>query len=109
MAIYHLHVSIISRSKGRSAVASAAWRSGERLKDQYYGLTRDYTRDKDFVAKRLRHSYILAPAGAPAWAIDRQQLWNQVEQREHRADSQLASQFDIALPNCLTPDQQRAC
>ena len=37
MAIYHFHVGHISRGKGASAVAAAAYRAGEALKSEYYG------------------------------------------------------------------------
>ena len=44
MAIYHCSIKIISRSKGKSAVAAAAYRSGENLTNEYDGITHDYTR-----------------------------------------------------------------
>ena len=44
MALFHFHVDQIGRSAGRSAVACAAYRSGEKLYSEYYGETSDYTR-----------------------------------------------------------------
>ncbi len=67
MAIYHLHVQIISRKNGRSAVACAAFRSGDRLRDERYGEVRNYARNNGFLAKRTRQSYILSPDGSPEW------------------------------------------
>jgi hypothetical protein len=44
MAIYHFSVKDISRGKGRSAVACSAYRSGEKLNCERYGLEQDYTK-----------------------------------------------------------------
>lgn len=44
MAIYHFHVTQIKRSAGSSAVASAAYRAGERLYSERYGEVNDYTK-----------------------------------------------------------------
>lgn len=44
MAIYHCSVKIGSKRKGQSAVAAAAYRSGEKLTDQETGSISDYTR-----------------------------------------------------------------
>ena len=37
IALYHFHVTQIKRSAGQSAIASAAYRSGEKLHSEYYG------------------------------------------------------------------------
>ena len=74
MAIYHLHAQIISRKAGRSAVACAAYRAGQKLQDERTGEQFDYTRKRSVV-----ESMILAPEEAPEWVRDRAQLWNQVE------------------------------
>lgn len=101
MAIYHLRSQIISRAKGRSSVAAAAYRSGEMLVDARTGLVHDYIR-KQGVAE----SYIEVPEVAPTWMQDRGRLWNAVEKRERRRDSQLSRELDIALPVELTVEQQ---
>ncbi len=104
MAIYHLSVQVISRSKGRSAVAAAAYRSGERLRDERTGLLHDYTylrREGEIEA------WIQAPAEVPDWARDREDLWNRVEACEQRKDSQLARNLNIALPVELSRERQR--
>ena len=74
MAIYHLHVKVIGRKSGSSAVASAAYRSGSRLRDERLD------RSHDFSAKRgVVHSEVMLPENAPeAWS-DRERLWNDVE------------------------------
>jgi Ti-type conjugative transfer relaxase TraA len=97
VAIYHLTAKVVSRAKGQSVVAAAAYRASESLHDQRYGLTHDYTRKEG-----VEHSEILLPLGAPTWMADRQTLWNQVEQHETRKDSQLARELEIGLPIELT-------
>ena len=101
MAIYHLKSQVIGRSKGRSSVAAAAYRSGEMLVDERTSLVHNYTR-KQGVAE----SYIEAPEDAPGWMLDRGRLWNEVERKERRRDSQLSRELDIALPVELTEEQQ---
>jgi Ti-type conjugative transfer relaxase TraA len=103
MAIYHLTAKIISRARGQSVVASAAYRSGKALTDKRYGLTHDYTRKLG-----VDHSEILAPERSPAWVFDRERLWNAVEDFEKRKDAQLARELEIALPLELTHDEQLA-
>lgn len=51
MSIYHLSIKIISRSGGRTAVASAAYRSGEKLYNEETGITHDFTRKKGGIKK----------------------------------------------------------
>ena len=100
MAIYHLHVKVIGRKSGSSAVASAAYRSGSRLRDERLG------RDQDFSAKRgVVHSEIMLPDNAPeAWS-DRERLWNDVEAFEIRKDAQLAREVEFAIPREMTQAQ----
>jgi MobA/MobL family len=99
MAQYHFAARIIQRSKGQSAVASAAYRAGELLNDDRIGKSFDYRRHLGVL-----HSEILAPYNAPDWMRDRAQLWNAVEKTEKRKDSQLARSIDIALPHELNLD-----
>lgn len=101
MALYHLSSQIIGRSGGKSAVASSAYRAGEKIQDEHIGLTFDYTKKMG-----VDHQEILAPDPSPAWAHDRGQLWNQVEKIEKRKDSQLARELNIAIPKELTREQQ---
>ncbi|WP_316234908.1 MULTISPECIES: Ti-type conjugative transfer relaxase TraA [unclassified Bradyrhizobium] len=100
MAIYHLHVKVIGRKAGSSAVASAAYRSASRLRDARLG------RDHDFSAKRgVVHSEILLPENAPkAWS-DRERLWTDVEAYEVRKDAQLAREVEFALPREMSEAQ----
>ena len=100
MAIYHLHVKVIGRKSGSSAVASAAYRSGSRLRDERLG------RDQDFSAKRgVVHSEVMLPEHAPeAWS-DRERLWNDTEAFEVRKDAQLAREVEFALPREMSEAQ----
>lgn len=100
MALYHFHVGQIKRSAGRSAVECAAYRAGEKLYSEYYGLVSDYTRKGG-----VMHAEILLPPHAPREFADRQTLWNAVEDVERNKNAQLAYSFDIALQNEFTLDE----
>ncbi|EPS72633.1 hypothetical protein M569_02123, partial [Genlisea aurea] len=97
MAIYHFSGTIISRSQGRSAVACAAYRAGEKLPDERYQKEQDYAKRKDVV-----YNNVLIPNNAPEWTKNREQLWNTVERIEARKDAQLAREFNFALPRELS-------
>lgn len=100
MAIYHLHMKVIGRSSGASAVAAAAYRSASRLRDDRI------ERSHDFTAKRgVVHSEVLLPEGAPDALSDRECLWNEVEAGELRRDAQLARELEFALPREMTKAQ----
>lgn len=101
MAIYHLSVKPLSRSGGRSAVASVAYRAGECLTNERDGVTHDYSRRSG-----VEHSEILAPETAPDWMKDRGRLWNGVEAIEKRKDARLAREVEVSLPRELTREQQ---
>ena len=94
IALFHFHVTQIKRSTGQSAVAAAAYRSGEQLHSEYYGEDSDYTRKGGVIC-----SEILLPAHAPQEYADRETLWNAVEKVERGKKAQLAYSFDIALQN----------
>ena len=101
MAIYHLSAKIISRGKGQSAVASAAYRAAEQLDDFRLGKTFDYSKKQG-----LAHAEIFLPEGAPPELKKREVLWNAAESAERRKDARLSREFDIALPVELDRDQQ---
>ena len=94
MALFHMSVTQTKRSAGQSAIASAAYRAGERLYSEYYGEYSDYTRKGGVIC-----SDILLPSHAPPEYADRQTLWNAVEKAERGKNAQLAYSFDIALQN----------
>jgi len=100
MAIYHLHVKVIGRKSGSSAVASAAYRSASRLRDDRLERTHDFSAKRGVV-----HSEIMLPENAPqAWS-DRERLWNDLEAFEARRDAQLAREVEFALPREMAQAQ----
>ncbi len=100
MAIYHLSTKPVSRSSGRSAVASAAYRCAVLLVNHRDGLVHDFTRKEG-----VEHSEIVLPQGVSAeWALDRSKLWNAAEFAEKRKDARVAREFEIALPHELSPE-----
>ncbi|RRD92403.1 conjugal transfer protein TraA [Clostridiales bacterium COT073_COT-073] len=101
MAIYHLCIKIISRGKGKSAVAASAYRSGEKIKNEYDGIVHDFTRKGG-----IAHTEILLPQNAPQEFSDRGTLWNSVEKIEKSKNSQLAREIEIALPKELDREKQ---
>lgn len=103
VAIWHLRTKVISRARGQSVVAAAAYRAGTKLQDERYGMVHDYTR-KEHVA----HSEIMLPEGAPDHLMDRETLWNAVEASERRVNSQLAREVEVALPRELSQEDRIA-
>ena len=101
IAIYHCNISIVSRGKGKSAVAAAAYRSGEKMTNEWDGMTHDYTRKGGVV-----HTEILLPPHAPPSFSDRSTLWNSVELYEKAGNAQLAREIDAALPIELSREEQ---
>ena len=91
----------MSRGKGKSAVAAAAYRSGEKLTNEWDGMTHDYTRKGGVV-----HTEIMLPPHAPPSFSDRSTLWNSVELYEKAGNAQLAREIDAALPIELSREEQ---
>ena len=102
MAIFYCQMSVVSRSTGRSAVASAAYRCAARLTNERDGLTHDFTRREG-----VEHSEIVLPEGVNAdWALDRSALWNTAELSEKRKDARVAREFVLALPHELDAEKR---
>lgn len=93
MAIYHLEAKVVSRGKGRSAVAASAYLSCSKILNDYDGVQHDYTRKKGLVWQE-----VFLPENAPTEWQDRSVLWNAVEESEKTKDSRLAREFVVALP-----------
>ena len=104
MSIYHCSIKIISRTGGRSAVASAAYRAGEKLYNEETGLTHDFTRKGGVIMNE-----ILLPLNAPVRYKNRETLWNEVQTIEKRSDAQLAREVEVAFPTELDRNQQIEC
>lgn len=102
MAIYHLNARGVSPARGSSAVASAAYQSGETLRDETTGDLKRYARKE-----RIADAGLALPDGAPEW--NRQRLWNEAT-RSHVGGTELvAKRYEFALPRELNLDEQRAC
>ena len=101
MAIYHCAIKNIGRSSGRSAVASAAYRAGEKLTDHETGIVSDYTRKGGVI-----HSEIMIPEHAPKEYTDRETLWNAVHKIEKSSNARLAREVEVALPVELSYEQK---
>ncbi|MEG0552987.1 MAG: MobQ family relaxase [Carnobacterium sp.] len=86
--------------EGQSAIASAAYRSGEKLYSERYG-------EFNFYAREVKpETFILKPNHAPEWTLNREKLWNEVEKVEKQVNAQLAREFNIALPIELSNEDQ---
>ena len=100
LAIFYCQMSIVSRSTGRSAVASAAYRAAVTLTNERDGLVHDYSRREG-----VGYSEIVLPEGVDAdWARDRSALWNTAERAEPRKDARVAREFVVALPHELSEE-----
>jgi MobA/MobL family len=97
LAIYRLQINSISRGAGRSAIAAAAYRAGERLRDQRTGRLHNYAKRTD-----VSHTEIFLPSRLRAadvpWATDRARLWNAAEAAERPRNARLAREYMVALP-----------
>lgn len=102
MPIYHCSIKNISRSSGRSAVACAAYRSGEELEDVETGITHDY-RKKTGIA----FAEIFLCKNAPERFQNREELWNEVEKIEKAADARLAREIEVAIPRELSLEEMK--
>jgi ATP-dependent exoDNAse (exonuclease V) alpha subunit len=102
MAIFHMQINTVSRSSGRNAPASAAYRAGERIRNELTGALYDHRNRRDVL-----HKEIVLPArlGAPPqWAQDRASLWNAAERIESRENSRVAREYMVALPAELSAE-----
>jgi ATP-dependent exoDNAse (exonuclease V) alpha subunit len=107
MAIFYLQIKSISRGAGRSAPAAAAYRAGERIRDERTGVLHNHSRRTD-----VKHKEILLPSSLQgagiAWAADRASLWNAAERAERRRNSRVAREYQVALPAELDEAQRLA-
>ncbi|WP_373544468.1 MobQ family relaxase [Chamaesiphon sp.] len=104
MAIAFVRSIVAGRSGGKSAIAMAAYRAGEKIQNQITGKLHDYTKKRG-----VEHSEILTPipaTGRNEWLTDRAELWNRVELKEKRIDAQLTREITIAIPRELNHNDQ---
>jgi ATP-dependent exoDNAse (exonuclease V) alpha subunit len=105
MAYFYLNITSISRGAGRSAVSSAAYRAGERLREERSGRVHNHSQRHD-----VTHKEIFVPAqfqGQPLeWARNRESLWNTADRVEKRHNSRVAREFQVTLPSELSAEQR---
>ena len=99
----HNEISIVQRSHRQSAVAAAAYQSGEKLFCEYDQEVKHYPEKRGIV-----HNEILLPANAPLEYTDRNTLWNAAEAVEKQWNSQLARRWVLSIPREIPPDQYAA-
>lgn len=102
MAIYHMSIKNISRAKGKTAIAAAAYRAGTILTDQETGITHSYTKKTE-----VAYTEIILPEHAPEEYANREILWNEVQKVETQDRARLAREWEVALPNELDIDQAK--
>lgn len=106
MASYFLRAKHVSRGKGARVTRAAAYRSGERIRDERTGEVYDYSDRDDVVCKEVVLPAELAGREDMAWAQDRAVLWNAAEHAGARRNSRLAREFLVLLPPELSPAQR---
>jgi len=104
MAIYMATTKSISRGSGQSAVASSSYRAGEKLQDERYGKTQDYSKRQGVMSANI----ILPSELKDKVEIDRNTLWNMAERAENRKDSRVAREWIINLPHELDEETRKA-
>jgi ATP-dependent exoDNAse (exonuclease V) alpha subunit len=105
MAIYYLNVKTIGRGAGGKATSAAAYRAGERIRDERTGRAFDHSRRTDVMSKEIVLPSTLAALDM-SWARDRSSLWNAAELAERRGNARVAREYLVALPHELTPAQR---
>jgi hypothetical protein len=108
MAIYRLQIEPILRSEGHSSVGAAAYRAGERIRDDRTNEVHNHSRRKD-----VTHSEIMLPSELSGnenmeWARNRSSLWNSVENAESRKNARVAREIQVNLPHELPPERRVA-
>ncbi len=97
MAIYFLNLKTFGRSTGSGAVSAAAYRAGERIRDERTGKTYDHSDRQDVLHKEIMLPDQFA-ADEMSWARSRGSLWNSAEGAEVRSNARTAREYLIALP-----------
>src|SRR5215470_10895530 len=107
MAIFRLQLTSITRTGGHSSVAAAAYRAGEKIRDDRTNELHNHSRRRD-----VTHSEIVLPAHLSGenldWARNRASLWNAVEHAETRKNARVATEIQVTLPHELSPESRLA-
>src|SRR5581483_12084055 len=105
MAIFRLQINPVTRSTGRTATAAAAYRAGERIRDERTGALYNHSRREDVLHKEIfLPARLDRPDAGMEWARDRSTLWNAAEKAEQRSDSRVAREYQVALPPELSAE-----
>ncbi len=100
MATYHLSMSPVARSSGRSVVAAMAYRAGVLMHDNRTGITHDYLRKSGII-----NTLLIFPEGKDN-TVNRSEFWNSIEKHHKRGDAVLGREIECSLPLELTPQQR---
>jgi ATP-dependent exoDNAse (exonuclease V) alpha subunit len=107
MAIFRLDIRPVARSSGRTATSAAAYRAGERIRDERTGALYNHSKREDVLHKEIFLPSRLDPTDARTeWARDRSTLWNMAEKAEKMSNSRVAREYQVALPAELSPEQR---
>ena len=104
MAIFMASTKSVSRAKGQSAIAAAAYRAGDKLldEDKNHGKTHDYEKRSGVLS-----ADIILPSNLVDGEISRAELWNMAERNETRKNSRVAREWLIALPHELSEQDRK--
>ncbi len=105
MAVYFLNLKTFGRANNSSAVSAAAYRAGERIRDERTGKTYDHSERRDVLHKEIVLPSELAGDNV-SWALDRANLWNAAEHAETRKNARVAREYLVALPAELSDEQR---
>lgn len=109
MAIYRLEIKSVTRSTGRSATSAAAYRAGERIRDERTGAVHNHGQRRDVLHKEIFLPSSVEQFGARMdWARDRETLWNAAEKAEKQSNSRVAREYQVALPAELSAESRVA-
>jgi MobA/MobL family len=107
MAIFRLDIRPVARGSGRTATSAAAYRAGERIRDERTGALYNHSKREDVLHKEIFLPSKLDPTDAGTeWARDRSTLWNMAEKAEKMSNSRVAREYQVALPAELSPEQR---
>lgn len=107
MAIFYMQIKSVARSSGRTATAAAAYRAGERIRDERTGALYNHSKRDDVLHKEIfLPSRLDRTDAGMEWARERSTLWNAAEKAGQRSDSRVAREYQVALPAELSPEQR---
>ena len=107
MAIFRLQIRPVARSSGRSATSAAAYRAGERIRDERTGALYNHSKREDVLHKEIfLPSKLDQTHAGTEWARDRSTLWNMAEKAEKQSNSRVAREYQVALPAELSAEQR---